>query len=170
MTLASSSRPRSAIGIACRWASAWLLSGTPAKQPTALPPGSKDVRPTMMPADLTERLRVLNTHGVEFLVVGGYAFGASTEPRATEDLDIFVRSDEENSEASTAHSPTSARRCTTFHRPISGTAAVSTLAVLPCESISSGRSTDLPSTKPGRAGWKHTSRGKSGLQSFPLST
>jgi hypothetical protein len=30
----------------------------------------------MMPADLKELLRVLNAHGVKFLVVGGYAFGA----------------------------------------------------------------------------------------------
>jgi len=53
----------------------------------------------MMPADLKELLRALNAHGVRFLVVGGYAFGAYTEPRATKDLDIFIQSDEENSEA-----------------------------------------------------------------------
>jgi predicted nucleotidyltransferase len=53
----------------------------------------------MMPTDLKELLRALNAHGVKFLVVGGYAFGAYTEPRATKDLDIFIRSDEENSEA-----------------------------------------------------------------------
>ena len=35
----------------------------------------------------------------KFLVVGGYAFGVHAEPRATKDLDIFVRSDEENSKA-----------------------------------------------------------------------
>lgn len=53
----------------------------------------------MMPANLKELLRAFNAHGVKFLVVGGYAFGAYTEPRATKDLDIFIRSDEENSEA-----------------------------------------------------------------------
>jgi predicted nucleotidyltransferase len=53
----------------------------------------------MMPADLKELLRVLNARGVKFLVVGGYAFGAYTEPRATKDLDIFIRADEKNSEA-----------------------------------------------------------------------
>jgi len=53
----------------------------------------------MMPADLTELLRVLNAHGVKFLVVGGYAFGAYTEPRATKDLDIFIQAVESNSEA-----------------------------------------------------------------------
>ena len=52
-----------------------------------------------MPADLKELLRVLNAHDVKFLVVGGYAFGAFTEPRATKDLDIFIGSDEKNSEA-----------------------------------------------------------------------
>jgi predicted nucleotidyltransferase len=53
----------------------------------------------MMPADLKELLRALNAHGVKFIVVGGYALGAYTEPRATKDLDIFIRSDEINSEA-----------------------------------------------------------------------
>ena len=53
----------------------------------------------MMPADWTELLRALNAHDVKFLVVGGYAFGAYTEPRATKDLDIFIRADESNSEA-----------------------------------------------------------------------
>ncbi|MGA7525147.1 MAG: nucleotidyl transferase AbiEii/AbiGii toxin family protein [Acidobacteriaceae bacterium] len=48
---------------------------------------------------MKELLRVLNARGVKFLVVGGYAFGAYAEPRATKDLDIFIRSDEENSEA-----------------------------------------------------------------------
>jgi hypothetical protein len=53
----------------------------------------------MMPADLKELLRALNAHGVKFLVVGGYAFGVHAEPRATKDLDIFIRRDEENSVA-----------------------------------------------------------------------
>ena len=53
----------------------------------------------MMPADWTELLRALNAHDVKFLVVGGYAFGAYTEPRATKELDIFIRADESNSEA-----------------------------------------------------------------------
>lgn len=53
----------------------------------------------MIPADLRELFSVLNAHGVKFLVVGGYAFGVWAEPRATKDLDIFIRSDEENSEA-----------------------------------------------------------------------
>lgn len=53
----------------------------------------------MMPEDLKELLRAFNDHGVKYLIVGGYAFGVHAEPRATKDLDIFVRSDEENSKA-----------------------------------------------------------------------
>ena len=53
----------------------------------------------MMPEDLKELLRAFNDQAVKFLVVGGYAFGVHAEPRATKDLDIFVRSDEENSNA-----------------------------------------------------------------------
>jgi hypothetical protein len=53
----------------------------------------------MMPSDLKELLRAFNTHGVKYIVVGGYAFGVHAEPRATKDLDIFIRTDNENSEA-----------------------------------------------------------------------
>ncbi|HZQ17898.1 MAG TPA: DUF6036 family nucleotidyltransferase [Terriglobales bacterium] len=51
----------------------------------------------MMPEDLKELLRAFNEQGVKYLIVGGYAFGVHAEPRATKDLDIFIRSDEENS-------------------------------------------------------------------------
>lgn len=53
----------------------------------------------MMPDDLKELLRAFNDHGVKYLIVGGYAFGVHAEPRATKDLDIFIRADEENSKA-----------------------------------------------------------------------
>jgi hypothetical protein len=62
------------------------------------PPLSREFRP-MMPKDLKELLRAFNDHAVKYLIVGGYAFGVHAEPRATEDLDIFIRSDEENSKA-----------------------------------------------------------------------
>jgi hypothetical protein len=54
---------------------------------------------SMMPDDLKELLRAFNDHGVKYLIVGGYAFGVHAEPRATKDLDIFIRSDEENAMA-----------------------------------------------------------------------
>lgn len=53
----------------------------------------------MMPADLQELLHAFNRHDVKYLVVGGYAFGVHVEPRATKDLDIFIRRDEQNSRA-----------------------------------------------------------------------
>jgi Nucleotidyltransferase of unknown function (DUF6036) len=54
---------------------------------------------SMMPEDLKELLRAFNDHAVKYLIVGGYAFGVHAEPRATKDLDVFIRSDEENSQA-----------------------------------------------------------------------
>ncbi len=37
-----------------------------------------------------------NKHGVEYLVVGGYAFALHAHPRYTGDLDVFVKSSESN--------------------------------------------------------------------------
>jgi len=59
---------------------------------------SRKIR-SMIPDDLKERLRAFNEHAVKYLIVGGYAFGVHAEPRATKDLDIFIRSDEENGKA-----------------------------------------------------------------------
>ena len=56
-------------------------------------------RRPMMPEDLIELLRAFNEHGVKYLIVGGYAFGVHAEPRATKDLDIVIRSDDENGKA-----------------------------------------------------------------------
>jgi hypothetical protein len=53
----------------------------------------------MMPKDLKELLRAFKDHTVKYLIVGGYAFGVHAEPRATKDLDLFIRADEENSQA-----------------------------------------------------------------------
>jgi hypothetical protein len=63
-----------------------------------LPPHSKELQ-AMMSKDMKDLLRVFNAHSVEYLVVGGYAFGVHLEPRATKDLDLFIRADEENSKA-----------------------------------------------------------------------
>jgi hypothetical protein len=53
----------------------------------------------MLPEDLRQLLLAFNAHGVEYLVVGGYAVGTYAEPRATKDLDLFIRSEAKNSEA-----------------------------------------------------------------------
>ena len=39
--------------------------------------------------DFKEFVELLNLHKVEYLIVGGYAFGAHAEPRYTKDLDIW---------------------------------------------------------------------------------
>ena len=53
----------------------------------------------MMNKDLKDILCALNAHHVEYLVVGAYAVGVHSEPRATKDLDILIRSSVENSQA-----------------------------------------------------------------------
>ena len=52
-----------------------------------------------MDQDLKELLSALNEHRVKYLVIGGYAIGVHAEPRATKDLDIFIKADEENAVA-----------------------------------------------------------------------
>ncbi len=50
-------------------------------------------------ADHVALLRALNDHDVRYLLIGGYAVGVHSEPRATKDLDIYIRADAENSHA-----------------------------------------------------------------------
>jgi hypothetical protein len=53
----------------------------------------------MFHPDFNELLSVFNDHKVKYLVVGGYAVGFYAQPRATKDLDLFIRPDLENAEA-----------------------------------------------------------------------
>jgi predicted nucleotidyltransferase len=53
----------------------------------------------ILPEDLKQLLLAFNVHGVEYLIIGGYAVGVYSEPRATKDLDLFIRADIRNSEA-----------------------------------------------------------------------
>lgn len=53
----------------------------------------------MLPEDLRQLLLAFNAHEVEYLIVGGYAVGTYAEPRATKDLDLFIRSEIKNSES-----------------------------------------------------------------------
>jgi hypothetical protein len=52
-----------------------------------------------LPEDLKQLLLAFNAHGVEYLVVGGWAVGFYSEPRSTKDIDLFIRSGLKNSEA-----------------------------------------------------------------------
>jgi predicted nucleotidyltransferase len=49
-----------------------------------------------LPDDFKEFLRLLNSHGVEYLLVGGYAVGHYGYPRATADMDVWVAMSPEN--------------------------------------------------------------------------
>lgn len=46
--------------------------------------------------DLREFIELLKRHEVEFLVIGGWAFGFHATPRYTGDFDFFVRCNPEN--------------------------------------------------------------------------
>ena len=83
-----------AIGRADRLASGLRLFGTPLPLRT---PSRES--PMTLPEDLKQLLLAFNAEAVEYLVVGGYAVGAYAEPRATKDLDLFIRSGVRNSEA-----------------------------------------------------------------------
>jgi hypothetical protein len=52
----------------------------------------------MLANGLKELLLAFNAHGVKYLLVGGYAVGVYAEPRATKDLDLFIRPDRINAE------------------------------------------------------------------------
>src|SRR4030042_2766596 len=51
--------------------------------------------------DFKDFLRLLSSHGVEYLVVGGYAVGYHGYPRATGDMDIWIAVNEANAERTT---------------------------------------------------------------------
>ena len=53
----------------------------------------------MLNKDFKEFVGLLNSTGVEYLVVGGYALAAFGQPRYTGDIDIWVRSTEANAAA-----------------------------------------------------------------------
>jgi predicted nucleotidyltransferase len=52
-----------------------------------------------LPPDFKEFLKLLNSHSVEYLLVGGYAVGYYGYPRATADMDIWI-----------AHTPSNAQK------------------------------------------------------------
>ncbi|MBF0216405.1 MAG: nucleotidyltransferase [Candidatus Omnitrophica bacterium] len=49
-----------------------------------------------LPKDFKELLQLLNSKGIEYLVVGGYAVALYGYPRATGDMDIWVAISKEN--------------------------------------------------------------------------
>jgi len=53
----------------------------------------------MFSQDFKELLSVFNEYRVKYLIVGGYAVAIHAQPRATKDLDLFVRPDGQNAQA-----------------------------------------------------------------------
>jgi hypothetical protein len=49
--------------------------------------------------DFKELLRSFHAHDVRYLIVGGYAVSFHAQPRATKDLDLFVKADRANAMA-----------------------------------------------------------------------
>ena len=43
------------------------------------------------PDDFSEFLKLLNDHNVEYLLVGGFAVAVHGYPRATADMDVWIR-------------------------------------------------------------------------------
>lgn len=52
--------------------------------------------------DFKELLSFFNAHNVKYLVVGGHAVSFYAQPRATKDLDIFIKADPDNAKATYA--------------------------------------------------------------------
>jgi len=51
---------------------------------------------TRIPKDFNAFLKLLNAHGVEYLLVGGYAVGLHGYPRPTGDIDFWIATSTEN--------------------------------------------------------------------------
>ena len=48
------------------------------------------------PQDFKEFLKLLNSKGIEYLIIGGYAVGFHGFPRATGDMDVWIAANEKN--------------------------------------------------------------------------
>lgn len=55
-----------------------------------------DLREHDFPADFRDFIHALNAHGVDYVLVGGYAVGMYGHVRATSDIDFFYRRTSEN--------------------------------------------------------------------------
>ena len=51
-----------------------------------------------LPPDFREFLRLLNSHEVEYLLIGGHAVGYHGYPRATADMDVWIAMHPQNAE------------------------------------------------------------------------
>lgn len=52
--------------------------------------------------DFKDLLSAFHAHNVKYLIVGGYAVSFHSQPRATKDLDLFIKADPANAKAAYA--------------------------------------------------------------------
>jgi hypothetical protein len=52
--------------------------------------------------DYKDLLSAFHAHGVKYLIVGGYAVSFHAQPRATKDIDLFIKADPVNAQATYA--------------------------------------------------------------------
>jgi Nucleotidyl transferase of unknown function (DUF2204) len=52
--------------------------------------------------DYKDLLSAFHAHGVKYLIVGGYAVVFHTQPRFTKDIDLFIKADDANAQATYA--------------------------------------------------------------------
>ena len=53
-------------------------------------------------SDFKELLQSFNAHNVRYLIVGGYAVSFHAQPRATKNLDLFIKADPANAKSAYA--------------------------------------------------------------------
>jgi predicted nucleotidyltransferase len=56
------------------------------------------MRMAVFQEDFRDFLSILSQHGVEFMLIGGYAYNLHVEARVTQDIDVWVRPTRENLE------------------------------------------------------------------------
>ena len=63
---------------------------------------SKGGRSSLIYQDYKDLLSVFHSHGIKYLVVGGFAVIYHSQPRFTKDMDLFIKADAENAKATHA--------------------------------------------------------------------
>ena len=59
----------------------------------------------MINPDFRDILSIFNEESVEYLLIGAYALAAHGNPRATKDIDLWVRCSPENAERLSSRAP-----------------------------------------------------------------
>jgi hypothetical protein len=74
--------------------------------------------------DYKDLLSAFQSHGVKYLVVGGFAVIYHSQPRFTTEMDLFIKADTENAKATTPPVPSLVHRSKASPQKISPIAIV----------------------------------------------